>query len=128
MSPPVPIRVSCETSRPSLPSANLQAKAEERLTAALRQCPTSAAGNRAKLLKYLVCALLAFPEAPRLNRAFARVVTFPLSTKLRVKEQENSQRRPPSGVQASSLADTTVCGKLCVSSRHLHRQPWGAAS
>jgi hypothetical protein len=32
----------------------LQGKARERLTAALRRCPRSAAGNRSKLLKYLV--------------------------------------------------------------------------
>jgi hypothetical protein len=34
--------------------ALLQGKARERLTAALRRCPRSAAGNRSKLLKYLV--------------------------------------------------------------------------
>lgn len=32
----------------------LQGKARERLTAALRRCPRSAAGNRSKLLKYLI--------------------------------------------------------------------------
>ena len=43
--------------------ALLQGKARERLTAALRRCPRSAAGNRSKLLKYLIPVQARSPAA-----------------------------------------------------------------